>query len=105
MDSMVTLISSRCGDRVILTVSEAASVIEVERTTLYKLIDEGRFPHFHVGGALRIAVPELVAWMLAGGSPPPLRPRKAARLGPRSARQRGARVFEEFARGVSVTPG
>ena len=105
MDAMATLISSRYGDRIVLSVEEAAQVVDVVASTIYKLIAEGRFPHFHVGGALRVPVLGLAEWMTDGGAPTgrqePRRPSPSRRKAPRRP---GRRTFEEFSRGLSVAP-
>ena len=56
----------RGGDRrdaLLLRVPDAAGLLGIGRTTLYKLIDEGELTVVHIGRAVRVPIVELHAFV------------------------------------------
>jgi len=56
----------RSGDRrdaLLLRIPEAAALLGIGRTTLYKLIDEGDLAVVHIGRAVRVPIVELHAFV------------------------------------------
>lgn len=46
----------------LISVAEAAKRVGLGRTTVYQLIDAGKFPHKRIGRALRVPVKALEQW-------------------------------------------
>jgi len=53
----------------LLTVNQLASALQISRSTVYRLVREGRIPHYSVGERLRFDVGEVKA-ALRGENPP-----------------------------------
>lgn len=70
----------REGDRLLLTVAEAAAMLGVGRTKAYELIAAGQLQVVHVGRAARVPVITVHRYVEALASPPRPRMRPAARL-------------------------
>lgn len=98
MESTVTLISARYGDRLCLSVEEAAEVCGIGRSKLYELIAQDRFPPvYRADGATRVWLPKLIEWIEAGGAAPEPAPRRAGSskmVKPR--RSQGTRTFSAY---------
>ena len=50
-----------------VSVSNAASAVEISRSKAYELVRSGEWPHIHIGTAIRIPVESLNAWLEAQG--------------------------------------
>jgi len=50
-------------ESLLLRISDAANVLGIGRTTLYKLIDDGDINVVHIGRAVRVPVTELHAFV------------------------------------------
>jgi excisionase family DNA binding protein len=50
-------------DREFLTVKEVSDLLRVHRSTVYKLIKEGKIPGFWIGSEFRIRTDQLVRWI------------------------------------------
>lgn len=51
------------NEKLSLRVAEAAQLVGLSRAMGYKLVREGRWPHFKVGRAVRIPVAALRKWV------------------------------------------
>jgi excisionase family DNA binding protein len=51
------------GERLLLRVPEAASVLGVGRSTVYELINAGELRAVHIGRSIRIPTSALLAWV------------------------------------------
>lgn len=47
----------------LITVAEAAQRVGLSRTTVYDLIQAGKFPHKRIGRCIRVPVKALEAWV------------------------------------------
>lgn len=56
--------------RLLLRVSEAASMLAVSRSKMYELIAEGEIPYVKLGSAIRIPSEPLVSWIAQNTSSP-----------------------------------
>jgi excisionase family DNA binding protein len=50
-------------DDEILTVKEVCGILQIDKTTLYKLVKKGRIPAFKIGSEWRFRTDEVVRWM------------------------------------------
>jgi len=50
-----------------LDVQETADVTGVSVVTLYRLVSQGRIPHYRIGGSLRFNLPEILEASHRGG--------------------------------------
>jgi len=57
----------------VLTVEEAAAYLHVHRSTIYRLLRQGKLPGFRIGSDWRFNVEEIDRWRLRGGTPPDTR--------------------------------
>ena len=69
----------REGDRLLLTVAEAAAMLGVGRTKAYELIAGGQLQVVHIGRAARVPVAAVHRYVEALTSPPRRRLRRVAR--------------------------
>jgi excisionase family DNA binding protein len=60
LENVVTMIRQRPG---MLTVTEAAQLTGLARRTVYAMAEQGRIPHYRIGGALRFDPVELADWL------------------------------------------
>jgi excisionase family DNA binding protein len=51
------------SDAKVLTVMEVSELLQVHRSTVYKLIKEGRIPAFRIGSDWRFRTELIVRWM------------------------------------------
>ena len=49
----------------IIRVPEAAQLLRVSRSALYKLLEQGGLPHFRIGDSIRLRKSTLAAWCAA----------------------------------------
>ncbi len=71
-------------DDQLITVKEAARILRVSRSTVYRVIALGDLPSVHVGGALRFRASDLRLYIAKGGTsirPVQLRTSRRARRG------------------------
>lgn len=52
-------------EQMLLTPKEAAQVIQVGRSTMYRLVGAGKVPHVRIGTSIRVPVEGLRAWVKA----------------------------------------
>lgn len=89
---------ARCEGRLAIDVGQAAQLLGVDRSTLYELIRQDRFPSFKVRGRRKVWLPALVDWVERGdGAAPPPVP-SAPRSVRRPARGRTFDAWEDEAR-------
>ena len=69
----------RQGDRLLLTVTEAATMLGVGRTKAYELIAGGQLQVVHIGRSARVPVVVVHRYVEALASPPRRRLRRVAR--------------------------
>lgn len=50
-------------EKLAITVSEAASLVQVGRSTGYALVASGEWPSIRIGGSVRVPVEALRTWM------------------------------------------
>lgn len=55
---------------ILLTVSEAAAILRVADSWLYRAAKNGTFPCVRVGRFVRIRASDVTDWISTGGSPP-----------------------------------
>lgn len=90
MEAIINSIRDAHDGRCVLTVEEAAAVLNVSRSHAYELAAAGELPIFRAGRSPRVIVHQLVEWMLTGGTAGP-RPLEAKeRPAPRRTRRRGS---------------
>jgi excisionase family DNA binding protein len=60
----------------LLTTKQLLELLQLDRTTVYRMLSEGRLPGFKIGGQWRFSRQEIEAWMKERGteSPSPARP-------------------------------
>ncbi len=56
-------------DRLTLTVPEAARLLGVGRTLLYRELQDGHLPHVRLGRRILVPREALARWLAAGGMP------------------------------------
>ncbi len=62
--------------RRILTVSDLSEYLQIHRTTIYRMLKEGRLPAFRVGSDWRFSLEAIEQWQreqMSGGSQSPAR--------------------------------
>lgn len=73
-DAFTVYLIRECGGRATITVEEAAQIVGIGREHAYRLAAQHRFPVLGVTAAgarresMRVLIPALVDWMLAGGT-------------------------------------
>jgi excisionase family DNA binding protein len=50
-------------DHEILTVKEVSEILQIDKSTLYKLLKEGMIPAFRIGSEWRFRADEIAGWM------------------------------------------
>jgi excisionase family DNA binding protein len=51
------------GDAKVLTVKQVSELLQVHRSTVYKLLKEGRIPAFKIGSDWRFSTDLIMRWM------------------------------------------
>jgi excisionase family DNA binding protein len=57
----------------VLTLEEVAVCLQVHRSTIYRLLRQGKLPGFRIGSDWRFNLEEIDRWRLRGGTPPDTR--------------------------------
>lgn len=63
----------------LLTTKELQSILQVDRTTIYRMADSGRLPGFKVGNQWRFRREQIEAWLRQQGSALPISPAEISR--------------------------
>lgn len=79
VDAMGDVARVRESDPLLLTVTEAATMLGVGRTKTYELITGGQLQVVHIGRAARVPVAAVHRYVEGLASPPRRRMRRAAR--------------------------
>jgi len=58
------------NDRLLLTVSEAATALRISRSSIYRLFDAGELGWVHIGAARRVATAEVHRFIAAHSGVP-----------------------------------
>jgi len=53
----------------LLTVEECASLLDLQRSTVYRMTSEGRIPHFKKGGRVYFSKEEILNWLKDSQNP------------------------------------
>ena len=73
-DAFTVHLIRQCGGKATVTVEQAAEIVGIGREHAYRLAAQHRFPVLGVTAAgarresMRVLIPALVEWMLAGGT-------------------------------------
>jgi len=59
--------SHRPSDRAILTTRMVADYLQCHASTIYRLVNDGRIPHFKLGGDFRFQKAAIDEWIAKGG--------------------------------------
>ncbi len=54
----------------VLNLEEVAAYPQVHRSTIYRLLRQGKLPGFRIGSDWRFNLEEIDRWRLRGGTPP-----------------------------------
>jgi excisionase family DNA binding protein len=58
-------LASEGGEQEVMTVNELAQYLQIHRTTIYKLLKEGKIPAFRIGTDWRFDRHQISQWMMA----------------------------------------
>lgn len=56
------------SDQEVLTPKEVCEILQIHKTTLYKLLGRGAIPSFRIGSEWRFHKDSVLRWMTAGGA-------------------------------------
>jgi excisionase family DNA binding protein len=59
----MTVVTSSQTEKLLLTISEAARLLSIGRSTLYELIGSGQVPTIHIGRSVRVPADGLRHWL------------------------------------------